>query len=92
MCDASSSHKNHFPEFAPRFGPDWVDLRKHNRNRDERTHWNRSEQAASDAGTIDGGAVEPHGFSPLCRSSIGYEGRATVVPLVSSAKLAEASA
>ena len=41
---------------------------------------------------IDGGAVEPHGLSLLHRSSVGYEGRAAVVPLVSLAKPAEASA
>ncbi len=30
--------------------------------------------------------MEPHGFSLLRRSSFGYEGRAAVTPLVSSAK------
>ena len=27
------SRKNNFPEFALRFGADWVDLREHNRKR-----------------------------------------------------------
>jgi hypothetical protein len=27
------SRKNNFPEFAPRFGPDGVDLNEHNRRR-----------------------------------------------------------
>ncbi|MEC4680751.1 MAG: hypothetical protein VST67_08640, partial [Nitrospirota bacterium] len=27
------SRKNNFPEFAPRFGSDWVDLREQNRSR-----------------------------------------------------------
>ena len=26
---------NNFPEFAPRFGADWVDLREHNRKRSQ---------------------------------------------------------
>ena len=31
MTRSKGSRKNNFPEFAPRFGPDWVDLREHNR-------------------------------------------------------------
>jgi hypothetical protein len=35
------------------------------------------------------GQVEPHGFTLLRLRSLGYEGQAAVVPLVSSAKAAE---
>ena len=33
--ESKGSRNNNFPEFAPRFGTDWVDLREHNRKRSQ---------------------------------------------------------